>query len=86
MRLERNVTAERLEHKRSKRDLELSRKNLLDLGETFRLNTDPAGTGDTLADRFLVDRQHLRVEISRLGAGEVADRVVAELGLVRSDP
>lgn len=85
VRLQRNVTAERLEHKRSKRDLEFSRKNLLDLEETFVLNTDPSGTGDTLADRFLADREHLRVETSRLGAGEVGDRVVAELGLVGSE-
>ncbi|QIK65364.1 AAA family ATPase [Nocardioides sp. HDW12B] len=82
VRLERNVTAERLEHKRSKRDLEFSRKNLLDLEETFTLNTDPSGTGDTLADRFLVGQEHLRVETSQLQAAEVADRVVAELGIL----
>jgi len=81
VRLERNVTAERLEHKRSKRDLEFSRKNLLDLEETFVLNTRCDDTGGTLADRFLGDRSHLRIETSRLAASEVADRAVAELGM-----
>ena len=84
MRLERNVTAERLEHKRSKRDLEFSRKNLLDLEDTFVLNTRSDGVGETRADRFLTDRTHLRIETSRLEAAEVADRVVAELGLLAS--
>jgi hypothetical protein len=83
VRLERNVTAERLEHKASKRDLEFSRKNLLDLEDTFVLNTRCDGTGDTLADRFLAGRTHLRVETSRLGAPEVAERVVGELAIER---
>lgn len=82
VRLERNVTAERLEHEASLRDLESSRRNLLDLEETFTRNTDPSGTGDTLADRFLADREHLRVETSHLEAGEVAARVVDGLGLL----
>lgn len=86
VRLERNVTAERLEHKRSKRDLEFSRKNLLDLEDTFVLNTRCDGTGDTRADRFLRDRTHLRIETSRLAAAQVADRVVDELGLLASSP
>jgi hypothetical protein len=81
VRLERNATAEQLEDERSKRDLEFSRKNLLDLEQTFTLNTDPAGTGDTLADRLLAGHHHLRLDCSAVTAKEAAAHVVEELGL-----
>lgn len=72
-RLRRNTTAFRLEHKRSKRDLEFSREILLLSDERNTMNTDgdfhhPAG-------------RHVRIDNTHLSAGEVAQRIVTAFDL-----
>ncbi len=71
-RLLRNETPERLEHKRSKRDVELSRSLLLADDANHRLNTD----GD-----FCYPDLHHRIDNSRLTPAEAADRIVTLLQL-----
>ncbi len=73
-RLLRNRTEERLAEKPSKRDVERSEKNLLDLEGKHRMNSN--GT-------LPLSYRHLRIENSRLTAADVAARIVNELGLKR---
>lgn len=75
-RLLRNRTEERLAEKPSKRDVERSEANLLNLEGKHRMNSN-----GTLPLRY----RHLRIENSRLEAADVAERIIHELGLERVD-
>ncbi len=74
-RLVRNRGADRLDEKRSKRNLEASEKNLLDL-ERYRLNSH--GT-------IPLAHPHMLIDNTTLAPGEVADRVIDWLGLDRTE-
>jgi hypothetical protein len=77
-RLVRNGSEFRLERKRSKRDLELSWSKLLELDESYVMNT---GVAPTAAEDLLEGRGYLRVDNTDLSAAEVAGRIVAEFDL-----
>jgi hypothetical protein len=70
-RLSRNRTADRLSEKPSKRDMQRSEQNLLDL-EKYRLNTDGS---------IPLDYPHVLIDNTALTAEAVAQRVIAEFGL-----
>lgn len=78
VRLERNATPLRLDHKRSKRDVEASNGWLVQ-AEAHTLNTG----GDHELAALVGDRPHLRIENAGLGPGEVAEKIVAAFGLPR---
>lgn len=71
-RLRRNETEFRLAEKPFKRDLEASRRRLLD--DDARYQLDSRGIFDHRPD-------YLRLETTALAPGEVADRIVAHFGL-----
>ena len=79
VRLARNTTEFRLEHKRSKRDLEFSRRNLLDLDAHYVMNTGDAAV--TAAEELLEGHPYVRVDNTDLAAAEVARRLVEEVRL-----
>lgn len=79
-RLVRNVTEFRLDQKRSKRDVEFSRQNLVDLDAAWVMNT---GAAPTEADGLLAGREHLRVDNTDLPAAVVARLVAESWGLAR---
>jgi hypothetical protein len=79
-RLLRNETPFRLEHKRSKRDLDFSRANVQDLDSRWVMNT---GVTPTPGEDFLRERGWLRIDNTDLEAAEVARRIVEELDLPR---
>ena len=79
-RLVRNVTEFRLDQKRSKRDVEFSRQNLVDLDAAWVMNT---GGAPTEADGLLAGREHLRVDNTDLPAAVVARLVAESWGLAR---
>lgn len=66
-RLKRNRTELRLEHKPSKRDVELSEKRLIDGEKQSRFNAK----GNELGDR-----KHLKINNEKLSPEEVADRAI----------
>jgi hypothetical protein len=76
VRLVRNRGADRLAEKPSKRDLDVSERNLLAL-ERYRLDS---GGAIPLPYRFL------RIDSTRLSLAQTADRVVDSLGLQRTRP
>lgn len=71
-RLKRNQGAFRLAEKPSKRDLEASRRNLLELDTKYRLNSD--GQFDGRED-------YLRIDNTNLSAQQVAAQVIDHFGL-----
>lgn len=71
-RLRRNETAFRLAEKPSKRDLEISRAQLLDLEGQHLMNS---------GDRFSQRRDYLRIDNTALSAAEVAKRAIEYFGL-----
>jgi len=73
-RLARNRTELRLAEKRSKRDVEFSHGNVLEL-ERYVMNTEPGVR--TAASDLLSAHAHLRIDNTHLSAAEVAARVVA---------
>jgi hypothetical protein len=77
-RLARNRTEFRLAEKKSKRDLEFSHGNVLELDANYVMNT---GSGPSEADAVLAGHDHLRIDNTRLSAADVAARVVDGLGL-----
>ncbi len=77
-RLARNTTEFRLDRKRSKRDVEFSRRNLLDLDERFVMNT---GEQPTIAEKVWAGRDFLRIDNTDLGAAEVAARITEAFGI-----
>jgi hypothetical protein len=79
VRISRNTTEFRLDRKRSKRDVEFSQRNLLELDEEFVMNT---GGEPTIAEKAWAGRDYLRIDNTDLSAAEVAARIVEafELG------
>ena len=73
-RLRRNKTANRLEHKASKRDLEWSEKDLLKSVTKHKLNSDP-GVGEKIF------KNYLRIDNTNLSAAEVAKMIKEEFDL-----
>ena len=71
-RLRRNETELRLAEKRPKRDLEFSRRNLLEIQEKYQLNT---------GGEFFYPERYLRIENTHLPPDEVARRIVEAFGL-----
>lgn len=80
-RLVRNTTEFRLEHKRSKRDLEFSRSNLLKLDGQYVMNT---GATPTVAEELFAHRGYVRIDNANLSAHDVAAQIVKALDLPRS--
>ena len=77
-RLVRNGSPLRLAEKRSKRDLEFSRRNLLELEDNYVMNTSER---PTVADTLLTGRDHVRFDNTRLDPGDAAKLIAAELGI-----
>jgi hypothetical protein len=73
-RLKRNECVSRLAEKPSKRDLEASRRRLLEDDARYRLNS--GGTFDRRPD-------YLRIDSTLLAPDEVAERVIGHFGLPR---
>lgn len=73
-RLSRNTHPSRLAAKPSKRDLESSRQNLLDLDARYRLNSEP-GELDDWADATL------RIDNTHRSTQDAAARAIAHFGL-----
>ena len=75
-RLTRNGSPFRLAEKKSKRDLEFSRSNLLELEENYVMNSSERRT---IAEDLFVGREHLRIDNTRLDAeGEQARTELAD--------
>jgi hypothetical protein len=79
IRLAREGGTDRMDHKRSKRDVEWARAHVVDLESRARLTTDPAIDGE----RLLAGHRHLRLDNSHADARGTAERIVTELGLPR---
>jgi hypothetical protein len=77
-RLARNGSAFRLAEKRSKRDLEFSRSNLLELDDKYVMNTSEHRT---IAEDLFDGRDYLRIDNTRLEPGEVAKQIAEGLEL-----
>ena len=77
-RLERNVGADRIDHKRSKRDLAWSEANVRELEAAHVMNTDPERR--TAATDLLSGFAHLRLDNSALSPDEAAEQIVDWLG------
>ncbi len=83
-RLARNGTEFRLAEKRSKRDLEFSRDNVLALEERYRMSTDPdGGRTRTVAHDVLDEHEYLRLDNTHVPAPDAAARIAAALHLQR---
>ncbi len=76
-RLVRTTSEFRLEHKRSHRDKEFSRRLLVDLDSNYRMNTE----GDEFEQRLFPGEDYLKIENDLLSASEVARRIVTGFGL-----
>ncbi|HEY0459517.1 MAG TPA: AAA family ATPase [Pyrinomonadaceae bacterium] len=70
-RLRRNEHEFRLLNKPSKRDLEFSRANLLNLEENYQLNTD---------DEFYYTENYVKINNTNLSANEAARKIVEKFG------
>ncbi len=79
VRLAREGGADRMDHKRSKRDVEWARAHVVDLESRARFNTDPSRDGE----RLLPGHRHLRLDNDHANARATAERIVTELGLPR---
>ncbi len=79
VRLAREGGADRMDHKRSKRDIEWARAHVVDLESRARFTTDPARDGE----RLLPGHRHLRLDNDHADARGTAERIVTELGLPR---
>jgi hypothetical protein len=77
VRLARNGTEFRLDHKRSKRNRKFSDANVVKL-ETYTMNT---GEQPTVAEELFTGREHLRIENTDLPAADAAALIVEKLGL-----
>ena len=71
-RLKRNVTPHRLEAKPTKKDLEWSRKDLLDTMEKYKLNTD---------DGEILFENHIKIDNTNLSPDEVTEIIIEKLNL-----
>ena len=79
VRLSREGGDDRMDHKRSKRDVDWARSHTLDLESRARFNTDPARDGERLLPRH----RHLRLDNEHGDARATAERIVTELALPR---
>lgn len=75
-RLERNETPHRMERKASKRDVAWSKSNLLRDAEKHRLNSEE--------DEIWFEN-HIKIDNTNLSPDEVADKVIAQFGLVANE-
>ena len=73
-RLKRNVTPHRLEAKPTKKDLEWSRKDLLDTMEKYKLNTD---------DGEILFENHIKIDNTNLSPDEVTEIIIEKFKLKR---
>ena len=71
-RLKRNVTEHRLERKPSKRDLEWTKKDILQTNEKYRLNS--------YEDEYVYDT-HIKIDNTDLSPDEVADIIIKKYKL-----
>ncbi len=76
-RLERNTTELRLDRKPSKRDLDFSRANLLELDRDYVMNTDD--TRRTYAQDLIERHDHVRIDNTRLAPAETAALILREM-------
>jgi hypothetical protein len=76
VRLERNETPLRLEHKPSKRDIAFSRRNLIEMDTRYELDS---------GDRFIGRDDWMRIDNTDLSPAEVAEQVIARFALPRAD-
>jgi hypothetical protein len=76
-RLRRNETELRLAEKRPKRDLERSRRNLLELEEGYRMNSAPL--------EFPYPDRYLRIDNTEIPPAEVARRIAEAFDLPRAE-
>lgn len=74
-RLKRNEGVSRLAEKPSRRDLEASRRDLLELDARYQLNSN---------GKFDKRQDYLRINNTRLTPGEVAERVIKRFDLPRT--
>jgi hypothetical protein len=81
-RLDRNLHEERIDHKRSKRDLAWSDAHVRELEEQYRMSTDPVEP--STADAVLADFPHLRLDNTDLSPDESAERILAWLARPRA--
>lgn len=79
VRLAREGGADRMDHKRSKRDVAWARSHVVDLEARARFTTDPQRDGD----RLLPPHRHLRLDNSHDDPRLTAERIVGELDLPR---
>ena len=79
VRLAREGGADRMDHKRSKRDVDWARAHVVDLESRARFSTDPSRDGE----RLLPGHRHLRLDNDHANARATAERIVTELGLPR---
>ena len=78
VRLERNRGHDRIDAKRSKRDLDWSDAHVRDLEAGYRMNTSPELP--SVADAVLASYPHLRLDNTDLTADETAARILDWLG------
>lgn len=71
-RLKRNKTENRLKHKPTKRDFELSEGNLLKFNEIYKMNSD---------EKDIFKETHLKIRSDHLTAAETAELAIGKLGL-----
>ena len=71
-RLKRNVTPHRLEAKPTKKDLEWSKRDLLDTMEKYKLNTD---------DEEILFENHIKIDNTNLSPDEVTEIIIEKLNL-----
>ena len=76
-RLVRNRTEHRLAEKKSKRDVEWSDNNVLELEAEYRMTSEPGR--DTPGDRLIASWPHLVIDNTDLSADETAERILAWL-------
>jgi hypothetical protein len=76
-RIVRNGTPFRLERKASKRDLEFSQANLLEMDAGYTLNT---GGPRTKAEDLIEQHDHIRIDNTNLAAHQTAERIVEAFG------
>lgn len=77
-RIARNSTPFRLERKASKRDLEFSQTNLLEMDAKHTLNT---GGPRTKAEDLIEKYDHLRIDNTHLTAHQTAEQIAAAFSL-----
>lgn len=80
VRLVRNRTENRLQHKASKRDVALSEARLLDAEERYRVVSEP---GEVIQRLGIAPERYLRIDNTNLGPDEVAEMIVDHFGYDR---